>query len=287
MLTCSNTFAINVLLTNADGYKSAYIQELYTLLKTEGHNVLVSAPYIGQGEASAAIDTSDDVIRVSQSYSSDEIYSVSSTPTTAMLYGIDVLAKHHWGSKPHLIIAGPNLGLHTGIDALHSGVVGAAVTALARGIPAIAINVEPEPSADEELASHNAVLKVVPIIRELASYEKILPEGYGLNINVPASAKPYKNSKIYMLTDVGHFSYRVPMFANDASDTFVRVKYTSYNAFSVFNNDGQQAFKHSEGYEAANGKITISPFTKFGEVNDSSTYNNAKAMLESHLNQIL
>jgi 5'-nucleotidase len=58
-------------------------------------------------------------------------YYVNGSP--AALYGIDVKAQDIWGSRPDLLISGPNEGNNLGVITPHSGTVGVTVTALNKG----------------------------------------------------------------------------------------------------------------------------------------------------------
>jgi 5'-nucleotidase len=76
------------------------------------------------------------------------------------------------------VLSGVNRGLHVGRLLLHSGTVGAALTAVNLGIPAVAASLEPSEHADWEAA---AVLAVEQLAVLLAGGRPV-----ACNLNVPA-----------------------------------------------------------------------------------------------------
>ena len=47
--------ALNIVLTNDDGFETANIQALYRALSAAGHDVILSAPYAGQSGTSGMV----------------------------------------------------------------------------------------------------------------------------------------------------------------------------------------------------------------------------------------
>ena len=191
--------ALNIVLTNDDGFETPNIQVLYSALLAAGHDVILSAPYSGQSGTSGQIaflrpigpssEASEAGLLPAGSYGIGETsiapqqYYVNGSPVAATLYGIDVKAQDLWGKVPDLLISGPNEGNNLGVITPHSGTVGAAVTALNKGIPAIAVSaVSGDPAQAEVVAD-----LVVKLVAELDGGRGVkLPVRTGLNVNMPA-----------------------------------------------------------------------------------------------------
>jgi broad specificity polyphosphatase/5'/3'-nucleotidase SurE len=100
------------------------------------------------------------------------------------------------------VLSGPNEGNNTGLITIHSGTVGAAVTAINKGYPAIALS-----GAGGVLPANpevNAALSVRLVESLQASGGPLLPINTGLNVNLPAfagctSADDYK----FVFTKIG------------------------------------------------------------------------------------
>ena len=195
----SQVAALNIVLTNDDGFETANIQVLYSALLEAGHDVILSAPYSGQSGTSGQIaflrpigptsEASEEGLLPAGSYGIGETsiapqqYYVNGSPAAAALYGMDVKALDIWGSRPDLLISGPNEGNNLGVVTPHSGTVGATVTALNKGIPAVAVSAK---SGDAEQAEIVADL-VVKLVDELDGPNGVkLPVSIGLNVNMPA-----------------------------------------------------------------------------------------------------
>lgn len=220
--------ALNIVLTNDDGFESENIQALFQALKAAGHDVIMSAPYLNQSASAGAIGAAIPIGRTWRrspgglinagapglgptTIAADQYY-LNGSPVDAVLYGIDILAVDKWGHVPDLVISGPNVGNNLGLMTSHSGTVGAAVAAINRGIPAIAVSAFMGESLDTppEEAELNAQL-TVRLVAVLANNQApLLPLGYGLNVNLPqldihkaADAYDYAFTQIGMATDYG------------------------------------------------------------------------------------
>lgn len=82
------------------------------------------------------------------------------------------------GDRPELVLSGINLGANTGHASLHSGTVGAALSAVTRGIPALAVSMASADPVHWDTAEE--VCRVA-----LQWIEEHLPQDRILNINVP------------------------------------------------------------------------------------------------------
>ena len=190
---------LNIILTNDDGFETPLIQALFFALQNAGHNVVMSAPYEGQSGTSGLIQflaplgpTENDSpggtilagapavgLTTLDGVNGKQFY-VAGAVTSAVTHGIDVLAPQFFGgTRPDLVISGPNEGQNTGVVTPHSGTVAAAVTALNKGIPAMAV------SADGDEA--NPELIGALMVKLVENVYTSIPAGFGLNVNFPAT----------------------------------------------------------------------------------------------------
>jgi 5'-nucleotidase len=87
-----------------------------------------------------------------------------------------------FGDKPDLVLSGINRGANSGRAIIHSGTVGAALTAAGQGRPALAVSLD-APFLDDEPDRHwptaaGYAMELLPDLQDL-------PEGVALNLNVP------------------------------------------------------------------------------------------------------
>ena len=195
----SQAAALNIVLTNDDGFETPNIQILYSALVAAGHDVILSAPYSGQSGTSGQIaflrpigpasEASEEGLLPAGSHGIGETtiapqqYYVNGSPVAAALYGMDVKAEDIWGSRPDLLISGPNEGNNLGVITPHSGTVGATIAALNKGIPAVAVSAVSGDAAQAEVVAE----LVVKLVAQLDGRNGVkLPVNIGLNVNMPA-----------------------------------------------------------------------------------------------------
>ncbi|MFK7896713.1 MAG: 5'/3'-nucleotidase SurE [Myxococcota bacterium] len=228
--------ALNIVLTNDDGFETENIQALFRALTDAGHNVIMSAPYLGQSGTGGKIaflqplfptsEPSEGGLLPAGSFPIGETtiapqqFYVDESPAAAALYGIDVLAPQIFGGPPDLVVSGPNEGNNLGLVTPHSGTLGAAVTALNKGIPAIAVSADSDDETTEEAELIAAVtLAVVESVD--ASWGLRLPRGTGLNVNIP-DVDPAENDADdfdYKLTRIGTAAQIGLQFYEDLGDS--------------------------------------------------------------------
>lgn len=192
--------ALDIVLTNDDGFETENIQALFRALTDAGHNVIMAAPYLGQSGTGGKISFLEPIpptsepseggllpagsFGIGETTIAPQQFYVDDSPAAAALYGIDVLAPQIFGGPPDLVVSGPNEGNNLGLVTPHSGTLGAAVTALNKGIPAIAVSAD---SDDETVAESDLIaeltLKVVEAVDGRHGIR--LPPGTGLNVNIP------------------------------------------------------------------------------------------------------
>jgi len=171
---------VRILVTNDDGVRAPGIAALAGAAVASGHDVVVVAPmidYSGAGAAVGPVHSRDGI-----DYESHVIDGLEGIPT----YGVDgppalavILASvGGFGPRPDLVLSGINHGANVGRSALHSGTVGAALTAAHFGLRALAVSIRwgEDPVPWDTPAALAGVL--VPVLAEA-------PEGTVLNLNVP------------------------------------------------------------------------------------------------------
>ena len=236
----SPAFALNIVLTNDDGFETANIQSLYTALVEAGHEVIMSAPYSGQSGTGGQVAFLKPITATTKASAGGSLpagspgvgatgiaanqYYVDGSPTASVLYGIDVKAQQLWGKKPDLVISGPNEGNNLGVVTPHSGTIGAAVTALNKGIPAIAVSAEGK-DADSAAIVAKLVVKLVSAIETRRGVA--LPEGVGLNVNTPVidPAAQTADDFSFSLTRIGASANFGLQFFERLGDSPVAVAY--------------------------------------------------------------
>lgn len=222
---------LNILVTNDDGYGSYGINTMRDALAAAGHNVYVSAPATEQSGKSGSI-TADfgAIIGFTEEVPGRE-WSIEGTPAdsvSAGLFGLtpDVLPP---GEDIDLVVSGANDGENISRFTNASGTVGAAMWALRRGVPSIAVSVgqditalaqisdcfqgeappDPDPTGcgcdiqclfvqnqtNAIIGANSAATLTVAIVDELE--EEGIPEGLGLNVNVPSGRfLPAKGTRV-------------------------------------------------------------------------------------------
>jgi 5'-nucleotidase len=174
---------VRILVTNDDGVESAGIHVLAAALQHAGYEVLVVAPDTDRSGIGAAIGLvhADQHIDAKQV----ELPGCDGAPAFALdgPPGMCVCAARlgAFGEPPELVVSGVNPGCNTGRAILHSGTVGAALTAQSFGCSALAVSVDVSDPWRFDTAAALA-LEVLPMLRDA-------PARSVLNLNVPALAR--------------------------------------------------------------------------------------------------
>lgn len=130
---------MKILIVNDDGIHAEGIYELTRLAKRLG-DVTVAAPMRQcSGKAHAITVVDQMLVRKETDFpvSGVTAYSVDGTPADASMAAICGIMDE----KPDFVFSGINDGYNTGIDALYSGTVGAAMEGLLHGVPAVAFSI--------------------------------------------------------------------------------------------------------------------------------------------------
>jgi 5'/3'-nucleotidase SurE len=182
--------ALNILLSNDDGFDAPGIEALASVLKKDGHTVTVVAPSGNRSGSSAAITFVPFLVEKKGA----RVYSVDGTPATSTMFGLAHILK----TAPDLVVSGINEGANIGNATVISGTVGnavVAITQLPEPIPAIAVSTnlvddaDPDSKANREHYEDVAEF-VAKLVARLTRNGKLygLTPGLGLNVNYPALA---------------------------------------------------------------------------------------------------
>ncbi len=198
---------MRILVTNDDGIDAPGIHVLAIALANAGHSVVVAAPNREQSGTGAAIGVfrsdmpiaierrdisptrvsgdTEPGVRLSDTAGWIEAYAVDGTPALCAL----AARLGGFGPPPDLVVSGINLGLNTGRVVLHSGTVGAALTAQSFGGKALAVSSAGNEDGSGSWSFETAARCAVEVIPMLAA----APDYSALNLNVPAL--PYDELK--------------------------------------------------------------------------------------------
>ena len=135
---------MRILVTNDDGVDSPGIHALAAALVDDGHDVLVVAPTDDRSGAGASIGRlhgggPPPVERQVWDELPDlSVHAIDAPPATAVF----AACLGAFGDLPDLVASGINPGANTGHLVLHSGTVGATLTAAGYGIPGLAVSID-------------------------------------------------------------------------------------------------------------------------------------------------
>jgi 5'-nucleotidase len=203
--------ALNILLNNDDGFGSANTRELYRVLRAAGHDAWMVAPAVdnsGQGGrfilttyANLTNSTEFDLVpagapSLGPDPHDNHIWYYNGTPAACTAVGLDyVLPNFADFDVPDLFLSGPNFGDNVGTFAFTgSGTIGATYYAIERNIPGIAFSGANPTQSYTTLtnttnpatwAAELSVELVERLVNNTKAGERLLPLGYGLNVNYP------------------------------------------------------------------------------------------------------
>jgi 5'-nucleotidase len=129
---------LTVLVTNDDGVSAPGINATVQALTALPHiKVTVVAPLTNQSGTGAKVTAGTLTVTNATTASGYPAKAVAGYPADTIIWAID---DHGIAQRPDLVVSGINFGENIGPLAGLSGTVGAAETALARGIPALAVS---------------------------------------------------------------------------------------------------------------------------------------------------
>lgn len=172
---------MRVLVTNDDGIDSPGLAVLANVAHTAGHDVLVAAPSHQYSGASASLVGHETAGRLEFATGSppglvDGVQALSVRAAPALI--VFSAAYGAFGERPDVVLSGVNLGANTGHATLHSGTVGAALSAATQGIPGLAASI-----ASAEPVHWETAEEVCRVVFDWVVVH--CPERRVLNVNVP------------------------------------------------------------------------------------------------------
>jgi 5'-nucleotidase len=174
----TNPLFNRVLLTNDDGIGAPGLAVLERVAAQIAREVWVVAPEQDQSGTSHCISLHDP-LRISGQ--GERRFAVFGTPGDCVAIGLRHLMTGH---PPDLILSGINRGANLGVETVFSGTVGAAMTGMLLGVPAIALS---QAFSDRAQVPWDTALHLAPgIIRQLVGLD--WAQGACLNVNFPDRA---------------------------------------------------------------------------------------------------
>lgn len=198
--------ALDIALTNDDGWDAPGIQALHEALTAAGHRVTLVAPAADQSGSGAAVSGGelrirrerDDQFSVHACRQKDCTSLEAGKPATSAFLAVDVATRRAAGHPPALLVSGINAGANLGPVTSFSGTVGAAIAVIsgtrAVPVPAVAISTDTPPACKGEMTcvkSHYAKVAafMATLIGQLVRHAErdgaLLPQRLALNINYP------------------------------------------------------------------------------------------------------
>jgi len=164
-----------ILLTNDDGFGSPGLQVLAGIAAEFTKEIWIVAPEEDQSGAAQKLSLRQ---AISTTRHGERSWSVKGTPSDCVALALDHLMKE---TPPNLVLSGINAGGNVGDENNLSGTVGAAMTALMLGIPAIAIS---QDGATRDAVPWDTARDILPLV-----LRSVLVEGWrketALCINIP------------------------------------------------------------------------------------------------------
>ncbi|GIH17636.1 5'/3'-nucleotidase SurE [Rugosimonospora africana] len=171
---------MRALITNDDGIGAAGVRYLAIAARDAGLDVVVAAPSseASGNSASIAVVEREGQVPVAR----HELDGLAGVPAFAVdappAFIVLIATRDAFGPPPDVVLSGVNRGSNTGRSVLHSGTVGAALTAVAHGRPGLAVSLDLAGEATGPAHWQTAA--------ELAT--RLLPllsDQFVLNLNVP------------------------------------------------------------------------------------------------------
>lgn len=221
---------MRVLVTNDDGIAAPGLLALARAAADAGHQVVVAAPDAERSGASAALTAVEDEGRIVVARHTldglDEAYAVGGSPAFIAW----LAAGGAFGNPPDAVLSGVNRGANAGRAVLHSGTVGAALTAAAAGTPGVAVSLDVLTAAVASAGSGGAAVRAIDRVddaaRHWATAARVgvglltaLVPGVVFNVNTPDV--PYDRLRGVRRAGLSRFG-QVQMTVVEAGEGFVR-----------------------------------------------------------------
>jgi 5'-nucleotidase len=239
---------MRILVTNDDGIDSPGLHALAESAARAGHEVVIAAPAEESSGSSAALLAVDDGGRIQMEprafTGTTAAFAVSATPAFIVL----LATRGAFGPPPDAVLSGINRGANTGAAVLHSGTVGAALTAVANGCPALAVSLDVAPDA--------AVANWATAAEVALDLLPLLGGPFALNINVPdVEAGALRGIRRAHLAEFG----MVQMTLREKGEGFVRMSLEQV---------GEIAEPGSDDGWLLDGYVAVTPLFPPGEAAD-------------------
>ncbi|HEU4347474.1 MAG TPA: 5'/3'-nucleotidase SurE [Actinoplanes sp.] len=190
-----------ILITNDDGVEAPGIRALARAVQRAGHDVVVAAPLTEASGSSASMTALEQdgkiVVEPRELAGAKNVpaYGVAASPAFIVLLAL----REAFGEPPAIVMSGINRGANAGAAVLHSGTVGATLTASHAGLHGLAVSLDVLTPAVASAASGGAAIEnldqvddeqrhwttaadlAVRLLPTLAH----TPPGTVLNLNVP------------------------------------------------------------------------------------------------------
>lgn len=207
----NNANPLHILLTNDDGHLAPGIRVMQETLKARGYRVSMVAP--SSEQSATGMSTTMHRNLALQEFA-ESSWHLDAQPADTVLVALRHLLR---GDPPDLVLSGINFGPNLGVGLHASGTVGAAITALLNGYPAIAVSAGMLfEEAKQTPRTFPSTLKVFnpaaeftcAVIESLRSSSGgnrgLLPDGILLNINYPALPREQIKGVLYPKISPGH-----------------------------------------------------------------------------------
>jgi 5'-nucleotidase len=174
---------VRILVTNDDGVSAPGLGALTRALVAwagDEHEIVVMAPSSNYSGAGAAVGSVTDGTAIPyqrahvEGAEDVEAYGLDASPALSVIAG----ALGAVGPRPDLVVSGINHGVNVGRSVLHSGTVGAALTASQLGISALAVSLRVGDPPDPWESAANLGVALLPLLTAA-------PPRTVLNLNVP------------------------------------------------------------------------------------------------------
>lgn len=188
------------LVTNDDGIDSPGLRALAEAAAAVGLDPLVAAPRWDSSGASASITGVHDGMRLAIEDRqwpdwAGPVHAAEATPALIAWLGV----RGAFGRRPDFVVVGINRGPNVGRAVLHSGTVGAALTAYNHGVTAVAVSLAAE---DEEEPCQWATAS--DVARRCIAWAMVASGPVVLNCNVPnVTLDELGNLQVAPLASVG------------------------------------------------------------------------------------
>ncbi|MCU7729859.1 5'/3'-nucleotidase SurE [Actinoplanes sp. KI2] len=133
-----------ILVTNDDGIESPGLRHLARAAAREGHDVVVAAPVSESSGSSAAMTAVEEhgkiILHKREITGARHIpaYAVAASPAYIVLLAL----REAFGEVPTMVLSGINRGANAGSAVVHSGTVGATLTASYAGLHGLAVSLD-------------------------------------------------------------------------------------------------------------------------------------------------